>query len=77
MTVRKTDVIVEQCSAISVLFFYLGNCQLGKNFQGDCSDASSQDEGESSSLKKNKPKKTSLMAPRQELSNDKNALRSR
>lgn len=28
------------------IFFFVGNCQLGKAYQGDCSDASSQEEGE-------------------------------
>ena len=31
---------------IPVVFFFVGNCQLGKAYQGDCSDASSQEEGE-------------------------------
>lgn len=30
----------------SLIFFFTGNCQLGKAYQGDCSDASSQEEGE-------------------------------
>lgn len=31
-------------------FFWTGNCQLGSAYQGDCSDASSQEEGEKKQL---------------------------
>ena len=30
----------------TIIFFFTGNSQLGKAYQGDCSDASSQEDGE-------------------------------